>query len=400
MAAQQPWKKKPRPGKEKKTSTFVPVPMADQFAREKDQDVIDGQSMEGGGQILRNCTSLAAIFKRPIKIVNIRGKRSRPGLQAQHLTGITLVKDMYNGNLTGGQVDSTQMTFKPGDFHPTQREFVADIKTAGSVGLLVQVALPCLMFAPSKIKLKLMGGTNATMAPQIDYIDRVFRPIASAMGINFTLNILCRGYYPKGGGIVELEADPVSTLKPITLLDRGDLVKIYVRIFSAGHIPPNVMARMSKHVKSLIESQVENADKLEVNVDEVQETNSVGDGTGLIIMYHSNAGHIIAGSALGERGKPAEQVAEEAFKECQRNWTEHGCVDEYLQDQLILYMALANGTSKIRTGPLTLHTQTSIYFCSQITGAKFSTHSDPDDGSIIVECQGIGHRNPHFSSEQ
>ncbi len=34
-----------------------------------------------------------------------------------------------------------------------------------------------------------------------------------------------------------------------------------------------------------------------------------------------------------------------------------GCVDEYMQDQLIIYMALAAGRSRVRCGPLSLHSE-------------------------------------------
>lgn len=38
-----------------------------------------------------------------------------------------------------------------------------------SVCLLMQVAMPCVLFAASPSELRLKGGTNAEMAPQIDY---------------------------------------------------------------------------------------------------------------------------------------------------------------------------------------------------------------------------------------
>lgn len=38
-----------------------------------------------------------------------------------------------------------------------------------SVSLLIQVILPCALFSPSPVQLLLRGGTNADMAPQIDY---------------------------------------------------------------------------------------------------------------------------------------------------------------------------------------------------------------------------------------
>ena len=59
------------------------------------------------------------------------------------------------------------------------------------------------------------------------------------------------------------------------------------------------------------------------------------------IVAHTSTGCLLAGSALGERGKSAEKVGIEAAEMLVNNLKDGGCVDEYLQDQLILFMALA-----------------------------------------------------------
>ena len=64
-----------------------------------------------------------------------------------------------------------------------------------------------------------------------------------------------------------------------------------------------------------------------------------------------------------------------------------------MQDQLIIFMALAKGTSRIRTGPLTLHTQTAIHYTQLLTGAKFNVHSDSSDKNFIIECEGLSFSN-------
>jgi RNA 3'-terminal phosphate cyclase (ATP) len=61
-----------------------------------------------------------------------------------------------------------------------------------------------------------------------------------------------------------------------------------------------------------------------------------------------------------------------------------------MQDQLIVFMALVQGKSRIRTGPLTLHTQTAIHFTELLTGVKFNVIQSANKNNFIIECEGIG----------
>lgn len=132
----------------------------------------------------------------PLRVQKIRAGRSTPGLRPQHLSGLEMIRDLCDGQLEGAEIGSTEITFIPekikGGIH------TADTKTAGSVCLLMQVSMPCILFAASPSELRLKGGTNAEMAPQIDYTVMVFKPIVEKFGFTFNCDIKMRGYYPKG----------------------------------------------------------------------------------------------------------------------------------------------------------------------------------------------------------
>jgi len=70
------------------------------------------------------------------------------------------------------------------------------------------------------------------------------------------------------------------------------------------------------------------------------------------------------------------------------------CFDEYMQDQMIIFMALAKGQSRILTGPLTLHTQTAIHISNELTQANFNVIPIKCDNEVvknIIQCEGIGY---------
>jgi len=116
-----------------------------------------------------------------------------------------------------------------------------------------------------------------------------------------------------------------------------------------------------------------------------------------LITAHTSTICILAGSGIGEKGKKAEDVGTAAAEELLTQIKHGGCVDEFLQDQLIIFMALASGHSKIKSGPLSEHTKTSIHFSQLLTSAKFTVTEAPRKNSLEetfwIECDGISFVN-------
>ncbi|OBZ75223.1 RNA 3'-terminal phosphate cyclase [Grifola frondosa] len=153
-------------------------------------------------------------------------------------------------------------------------------------------------------------------------------------------------------------------------MERGELKRVMGRAFVAGY-RTNVHEKMrDAAIKMLVESGVD---------------------PGIIDIATTTGGCILGGSAIGLRNRAPARVGEDAATELMLNLEHGGCVDEHLQDQMIIFLALARDRSTVRTGPLTLHTKTAIWVAEQLTDAKFEVQEEAD-GTTIIYCDGIGYK--------
>ncbi|XP_045777376.1 RNA 3'-terminal phosphate cyclase [Maniola jurtina] len=350
---------------------------------------IDGSVLEGGGQILRISISLSAILGVPVRVINIRAGRSKPGLAAQHLKGIELVADMCQAKLRGASIGSTEIEFIPGKIKGGH--YVADTKTAGSISLLLQVALPCALFADSPVTLDLKGGTNADMAPQIDYMERVFRLALRHFGADFNMTILRRGYFPKGGGHVRVEVSPVRSLRSINLTERGTVKEITGTSFVAGTLPIKLAYLMVDGARRELGCDAQ------IHCYQEDRQMAPHNCNGIILSSTLSSGCVLGSDALGKRGVDATDVGRKAGEELRRALDSGACVDPHTQDQLILYMTLAEGRSVVRAGDVTLHTKTAIHIAQIIAKVQFSIQLEGDHN--FIECTGLGLINKNIPQE-
>ena len=175
---------------------------------------INGGHGEGGGQIIRSAIALSCITKQPIHLENIRKNRKNEGLKPQHLTAIRILQKIVKADVIGDEIGSTELKFIPNNIESL--ELIEDVKTAGSISLILQVLIPVVSISQKKLSLIIKGGTDVLWSPSMDYTQHVLKEAYSRIGIEFSIKIIKRGYYPKGNGEVKLEVYP-SKIKSLTL---------------------------------------------------------------------------------------------------------------------------------------------------------------------------------------
>ena len=321
---------------------------------------LDGAHEEGGGQIVRTALALSCLTNKPFRIINIRKGREKGGLKQQHLTAIKFLQKVTNAYVSDVELGSEEFTFYPRTYKLTS-SYEVDIQTAGSITLLLQSILPFLATQQKKIRLLIKGGTDVAWSMPISYFTNIFLPAARNV-IQCECNILKRGYYPKGQGEVELTIMPTG-VKPITLLDRGELQ--YIKGIS--HASQDLQGT------SVAERQVDSAgfllkEKAPVSMDpSYHETASTGSGLLLYAQYeHARLGV----SMLGQKGMKSESIGTQLSNQLMDLITKQGTIDEHLADNLIPYLAIAGGS--ISTTSITPHTKANIYVCEQFLPVKFS----------------------------
>ncbi|MCE5214684.1 MAG: RNA 3'-terminal phosphate cyclase [Methanobacterium sp.] len=333
---------------------------------------IDGSYGEGGGALLRISAALSAITGRSIKVTNIRVRRPKPGLMPQHLTTLLSMAQLCQACHDGLRLGSTEIIFQPQEI--VGGDYEVDIGTAGSVTLALQCLMIPAAFASTPVNLTLKGGTDVPWSPPVDYFIKVTLPILKSLGYESPAHLIQRGHYPRGGGVLKVEINPINKIKPFKLIDlEFDKIK---GISHAVKLPRHVAERQAKKAAETLHENDLIADI------EIQNSNrALGAGSGIVLWTEGK--YRIGASALGKPGKRAELVGEEAAQELLYHLSRNAALDRYMGDQIIPYMALA-GNSQVKTAELTQHTCTNIHVAEILTGKKFQVEGELGGSAIIT----------------
>lgn len=334
---------------------------------------IDGAQGEGGGQILRSALSLSMICHRPVRFTRIRAGRQKPGLMRQHLTAVLAAQQICKAQVDGAVLGSTELSFIPGPINSGNYAF--DLGGAGSCTLVLQTLLPALWTCTTASHIRLKGGTHNPMAPTVDFLQYAWLPIMAKMGAVAKLQLHRYGFYPAGGGDIEVNTQPVTQWNELNLRHRGQPTGIKAEVLNAN-LPDGIGLRELAVVKQQMSWPDERLH--EILLPRVQ-------GSGNVLLLQMDFEHLSESvCALGAKGKKAEVVANEACKEALAYLASSAAVGEHLADQLLLPMALA-GKGSFSTSKVTPHLRTNAEIIQKFLAVNIRI--EPQDDRFVVEIE-------------
>jgi RNA 3'-terminal phosphate cyclase (ATP) len=344
---------------------------------------IQGDLLEGGGQIVRTVLALSALTGKPVSITKIREKRPNPGLQSQHFIAAKALASICNAETNDLTIGSRQLTFTPHD--RAGGRFTFCVGTAGSIPLILQGLMPAAAYAPSSLEFEITGGTDVRWSPSIDYVRLTQLPLLGKMGYEATVQVRRRGHYPKGGGSVHVTITPSQILEAVCWIDRGELIDIE-GVSHCVRLPSHVAQRQATAAKEkLRQAGFGNVD-VAIETFPPDQDPHVAPGSGITLIAKFTSGAILGADGLGERGKPAEKVGEEAALKLLGELKSGAPLDKHMGDMMVPYMAVAEGRSEAQVSEITNHVLTNIRVAEIMTGVKFNVEGElHKPGKIAVD---------------
>jgi RNA 3'-terminal phosphate cyclase (ATP) len=340
---------------------------------------IDGGAKSGSGTIVRCAIALASLLGQGLHITEVRAKRDKPGLRAQHLKAISACREICGGVVEKAEIGSKEVIYRPGA-EIKGGNYAWDIGTAGSTVMLAEAILPVACFANGAMTFRVEGGLFQDFAPSAYHMCYVLLPILARMGVDAEAEMIRPGYVPRGGGIIEVRVKPVKHgLKPLRLLEQGQITELKGTAISSHLSKRRVSHRMAQSCQEILRAQ-----GFKAEIDAVYDTSSIQEGAALALYAKTDTECIIGADRAGAPGRRSEEIGKHVAQSLLQDLRSGATVDRFVADQLIIYAALARGTTEYLVPMMTEHIETNLWLIAEMLGAKAKVEGNR------IEIEGVG----------
>ncbi|MBA7703350.1 RNA 3'-terminal phosphate cyclase [subsurface metagenome] len=313
---------------------------------------------------MRYAVALSSLLGEELHINNIRAKRDKPGLRPQHLASVTACAQMCSAQVEGAVVNSREIIYKPGG-KIKGGHYHWEIGTAGSTTLLVMTLFPLALFADEEITLRISGGLFQDFAPSAYHVQHVLFPTLGKMGIKAELEVIRPGYVPKGGGIIQVNIKPVgSGVKPLKLPKQGKVKEISGLALSSHLREQRVSQRMAEECQKVLAKK-----GYRTRIKTLWDETALQAGASLALWAETDSGCLLGSDQAGKRGRSSENIGRYVAQNLLEDLEMGATVDRYLADQLIIYAALASGTTEYIIPRPTEHVDANLWLVEKL-GAR------------------------------
>ncbi|MEN8158728.1 MAG: RNA 3'-terminal phosphate cyclase [Myxococcota bacterium] len=339
---------------------------------------IDGSQQSGSGTIVRFAVAFSALCGEPIHLVSARVRRARPGLRPQHVAAVRACAALCEAETEGVEVGSRELRFRPrGKVSGGTHTF--DIGSAGSATMLTLGVLPLACLATAPFAARIVGGVFQDFAPSPFHVQHVLAPLLARMGGAVSLELVRPGYVPVGGGELALRVEPAAGgLRAIELPEPGPTREVR-GIALASHLAErHVAERMARTCEARLADH-----GLRCTIERVDDSSASRPGAGLAVWAETEAGCRLGADRAGAPRRSSEAIGRYVARTLLADLASGASVDRHLADQLVLFAALAKGTTRYRVPEESVHLRTNLWLAE-----RFGARARCD--ARTVEVTGLG----------
>jgi RNA 3'-terminal phosphate cyclase (ATP) len=200
------------------------------------------------------------------------------------------------------------------------------------------------------------------------------------MGAEVRIETLRPGYPPRGQGCLQVETNPLrGPLTPLHLTEQGRVKEIQ-GISLASHLEEGkVSARMAEESRRLLEKH-----GYRPIITAMDDLHAAQKGAALCLWAETGTGCLLGADQAGAPGRRSESIAQFVVSSLLEDLATQATTDRHLADQLILFAALAKGTTRYRIPRMTDHVMSNLWLVKEILGVKTELKGN------ILTIEGIG----------